>query len=671
MASVNLCSIFVLTFGIFAPTSGFLWDNYNVNRLFGNYDDIFDEIITQVAEPDKLCVNQFKYFVENLIDETEWAVKFLDTWGKMPAGLRSGNSVDFGHYDQCMEIQQETSIPEVQTIKTQHCQLPVRDLTIHKKTAFVMGICAPRSCRGEIVSKIMDAFLQENVKYEVTERDVKCTDGTKEEFGDFEWSVTGVFIALGVIVVISTFYDFVKKCQEEKGSSVLLSFSVYHNLDKLFYKPYGGRETFDCINGIRVLSMAWIVMLHCYGSVQYIPAIYNKNDIAEFKKTLGYTFNVHGDLASDTFLLLTPFLITYGFMKTKEKGGSFNILKFYLHRYLRIMPLFGAIILIVLAFFKYLGDGPVYDAVIETTLEEKCREYYWTSLLFIQNYYNPLNECIAPSWYLSMDMQLVLVTPLFLLPLRKYGYRFMPVMIIVTLISGVNVFRLCLMHKFTFMERDEWYEMLSYPTHNRIGVWMIGMGLGYALFMSKNKRMGIPKAIQFVLWILSFGTMATAVLSPFPFYRDASPDFIYFAFYQLLHRWMWAFSVAWIIYACCTGNGGVINWILSVSLWRPFAKLSYGILLLHYPVAILMRAGMRTPVYWTPFGVFSQYFMAVWGFSAMLAVPCYALFEVPLSNIEASIDRKLEEQRTRKNNEKNFLKFFSIPRIRHSMRTRF
>lgn len=105
----------------------------------------------------------------------------------------------------------------------------------------------------------------------------------------------------------------------------------------------------------------------------------------------------------------------------------------------------------------------------------------------------PHTQCIAPTWYLSLDLQLVLVTPLFLFPLRKYGYRFMPVMIIVTLISGANVFRLCLLEKFSFPQRAEWFEPLSYPTHNRIGVWLIGMGLGYTVFVTKNKRMTIPK----------------------------------------------------------------------------------------------------------------------------------------------------------------------------------
>uniref|UniRef100_A0A336KP91 CSON012470 protein n=1 Tax=Culicoides sonorensis TaxID=179676 RepID=A0A336KP91_CULSO len=420
--------------------------------------------------------------------------KILDTWGKMPAGLHSGNKIDFGHYDQCIRLEHTATIPEYEVIKSQHCQIPVYDLGAQRNTSFVMSICAPRTCKPKIVYEIMNEFLTKNVNYGVSYRELQCVDGTKPKFGAIEWTTTSIFIILGVMIVFSTIYDYTLSWNDEKASPLILSFSLYHNADKLFYQS-GRATTFECINGIRVLSMAWLVMLHCYGGEWFFPAVYNKIDIFEFKKTFGYTFNVHGDLAMDTFILLSPFLITYSFMKAQEKGEKFNILKFYLHRYLRLMPLFGALILIILAYLKYLGDGPAYDSVIEATLEKKCRTYWWTSLLFIQNYYNPFNECIGPSWYLSLDMQLVVVTPLFLFPLRKYGYRFMPIMIIVTLISGANVFRLCLMEKYTFSERDGWFQKVYYPTHNRIGVWLIGMGLGYILFVSKNKRITMRKII--------------------------------------------------------------------------------------------------------------------------------------------------------------------------------
>lgn len=41
------------------------------------------------------------------------------------------------------------------------------------------------------------------------------------------------------------------------------------------------------------------------------------------------------DVAVDTFLLLSGLLVGYIFMSAMAKGAKFNILIFYLHRYIR------------------------------------------------------------------------------------------------------------------------------------------------------------------------------------------------------------------------------------------------------------------------------------------------------------------------------------------------
>lgn len=135
----------------------------------------------------------------------------------MPAGLFSGNLVDYGHYDQCVTLEHTSSIPEVKKIKSQHCLLPVQDITSTTlNTSFVMGICAPRSCRYEIVYVIMNTFLKENIKYGVSSKYISCKDGTKPEMGTMEWVTTSFFIVLGVLIVICTIYDYVKRWKEGK-----------------------------------------------------------------------------------------------------------------------------------------------------------------------------------------------------------------------------------------------------------------------------------------------------------------------------------------------------------------------------------------------------------------------------------------------------------------------
>jgi hypothetical protein len=106
--------------------------------------------------------------------------------------------------------------------------------------------------------------------------------------------------------------------------------------------------------------------------------------------------------------------------------GKFNILKMYLHRYLRTTPVLGILILIIVSILKHMGDGPYFQFISNEALIGQCEKYWWSALLHIQNYYNPMEavkvtidlrwklkfnqkvfQCLQASWYLSADFQLV------------------------------------------------------------------------------------------------------------------------------------------------------------------------------------------------------------------------------------------------------------------------
>lgn len=63
-----------------------------------------------------------------------------------------------------------------------------------------------------------------------------------------------------------------------------------------------------------------------------------------------------------------------------------------------------------------------------------CDSYWWSSLLYVQNYVNPGKLCFGHSWYLMVDMQLYFISPLILYPLWKFGRR--AIVFIVLLIVG-------------------------------------------------------------------------------------------------------------------------------------------------------------------------------------------------------------------------------------------
>ncbi|KAH3886161.1 hypothetical protein DPMN_010162 [Dreissena polymorpha] len=75
------------------------------------------------------------------------------------------------------------------------------------------------------------------------------------------------------------------------------------------------------------------------------------------------------------------------------------------------------------------------------------------------------------------------------------------------------------------------------------------------------------------------------------------------ALYNSVHSTVWALGVAWVIYACCTGNGGFVNKLLSWSLFIPLSRLTYLVYLVHPVFMQIYTESLRQSIYLTEFDV--------------------------------------------------------------------
>lgn len=100
-----------------------------------------------------------------------------------------------------------------------------------------------------------------------------------------------------------------------------------------------------------------------------------------------------GSVAVDTFFVLSGFLLSYLTLKqlTKTKG-RINLFQYYVHRYLRLTPPVAALVLFHCSFFFRLLGGPFANSeVAKKELRDDCILYWWTPLIYIQNYFNTNN----------------------------------------------------------------------------------------------------------------------------------------------------------------------------------------------------------------------------------------------------------------------------------------
>jgi peptidoglycan/LPS O-acetylase OafA/YrhL len=93
------------------------------------------------------------------------------------------------------------------------------------------------------------------------------------------------------------------------------------------------------------------------------------------------------------------------------------------------------VVLVSATLLKYMGSGPKWP-LVDLNFQQPCANNWWSALLYVQNYVNLTDmvkikkieffftlkyfQCVIQSWYLNIDFQLYLISPLILYALWKY-----------------------------------------------------------------------------------------------------------------------------------------------------------------------------------------------------------------------------------------------------------
>ncbi|GFW80238.1 nose resistant to fluoxetine protein 6 [Trichonephila clavipes] len=124
------------------------------------------------------------------------------------------------------------------------------------------------------------------------------------------------------------------------------------------------------------------------------------------------------------------FLNGYFFcLEYSKKSGRISWLNFYRKRFLRIAPLHMMVYWTYTTLFTYTGSGPLWPTYDTNPV---CRKYWWWDLLYINNFLTGWQQCLIVNWYLAVDMQLYMMSPLFVIALLRrprLGYGLMTLLV--------------------------------------------------------------------------------------------------------------------------------------------------------------------------------------------------------------------------------------------------
>ncbi|XP_067945682.1 nose resistant to fluoxetine protein 6-like [Watersipora subatra] len=397
-----------------------------------------------------------------------------------------------------------------------------------------------------------------------------------------------------------------KKATNKPGIGIMLlkSFSLYENLPKLLDSTSKPNQL-QALDGIRFLSMTWVIIGHVYSFIAFGPYTQNLAVAGDFAKDGDWTFMgvVGGLFAVDSFFLLSGLLVGYLFLKMmakiKGKVSCFMMTMYYVHRYIRLLPLYGAAILISVAYTNYLGRGPL-NTWYSGELKNFCDTNWWTNLLYINNVYKDKEMCHAVTWYLANDMQFYVISPLILIPLYWLpGLGFAAIFGLWFVSLGVTGYEWGKRSGGSQITDPEVFNDIYIKPWCRIGPYLIGLILAYILFKKVKVKSRIMQAIW---WVTSLGIIALVVYIPYDATKEnglfsSSWNSTQRGLYETLCKNAWALALGWIIFASNTGCGGFIGDALSWGGWAPLSKLTYAAYLLHPFMLDLNYKNRRNLIY--------------------------------------------------------------------------
>jgi len=174
---------------------------------------------------------------------------------------------------------------------------------------------------------------------------------------------------------------------------------------------------------------------------------------------------------------------------------------FVLHRVVRLLPLLGVLVAFTAYVLPSTGSGPFWHAM--QNWAESCQDWGWTNVLFLNNIvpwqHNFQRQCLGYTWYIAIDMQLYVVTPLFVLAYMATPYAgkgLLLAALTASLVGGEETVRRNSLSSLMLSQAPSGegslngdYENLFYAKPwTRAPAYLIGVALAFALWEHNGHR---------------------------------------------------------------------------------------------------------------------------------------------------------------------------------------
>ncbi|VEN43510.1 unnamed protein product, partial [Callosobruchus maculatus] len=510
-------------------------------------------------------------------------------------------------------------------------------LRLHLNSSFTteekilhLGLCLPHICTEDDVKKIVEETSKPSKKITVRVEAVRSSHNKYNIWADKTFlvlCVTTVFVIF--LLIAGTCFDYyleyLKKCKLKAKNcmfsskidmsmpdsktknglilrEMLLAFSVRENMRHICDQTVGS-DTLPVIHGLKAISMAWVILGHtCIIAFKY-------SDNMEYRKVVQKEFLFqtisNGTFSVDTFFFTSGLLVSFLYFRTNAKGkldplnkgngfvaGFLHFIGLISYRFARLTVPYLFTLGIVEVSMKWFHYNSVFEP--PTMDHVNCPNFWWRNVLYINTLF-PVDEmCMLWSWYLSDDTQFYVVGAIMLILATSHFKSAAALLMTFMLSSWITTGYVAFSNSHLPGSDDPLalFDKIYDKPWTRLGPYLVGMCTGWVLF-KKDCRIHFSKLALSAGWTASFSVLLALVYGLYNTRLSAWSG----AAYSAMSHSAWAMGLSWIVIACITGHGGVVNKILSATILYPFSRVTYCAYLLH-PIAIrVMVMSMDSPLH--------------------------------------------------------------------------
>lgn len=325
------------------------------------------------------------------------------------------------------------------------------------------------------------------------------------------------------------------------------------------------------LDGIRALAAILIVVFHCAILVR------NQRTVSASAEPLGYIHQILTQcwIGVDVFFVLSGFLIGCILLR-QQSSQRLSFRSFYIRRAFRIFPAYYVVLSLSLFGLSRMDTfQPLYLATPWHTLAGRA----WANYLYVSNYaYAYLPTALNWGWSLCIEEHFYLFLPPFLSVLFRWVPRSWHLPVIGTLVLVPMTVRLLM-----FLDQPNLVSFSGpyFYTHTHCEGLLVGVMIAYlSLFHPTQLSQAVGR-----LGVLLPATGLVCLASVLKWGDTMRPGL----FPVVFQYFLLAVGVG-LVLVNGISSGNLLSRFLAHPFWYPFARLSYGIYLIHlFPLLFLLR----------------------------------------------------------------------------------